>query len=1377
MEQLWRTLRRLIFLFVTIFISANAIAYLILNNSFVHDWFRKQANSYLQEYGVEATIGPIALNFLETKLTISGIKIEEKEGEKKTLAEIEGFVIGFDPWTLSSNWMPALKFVAVDGWSLDLGLTGRFKSDANTQRVPFKIKDLVSGARAYFGRQIELKNGRVFEEKNKSIRNELKVNNVFAKIEEAGSTRGLTIIADLGRSSICLDEADPCSRQIQVESLEVNTEMNTEGTARIERLDVRSNLGNWLLSGQVQFGDNLAVSNYNLKIEGESNATPWFALTGLEGRGRFRANVFLNPEGTVDSKNKLSSLLPAIHGQMAWNQLNLAGYDVYSGTADVQYADLKINYKNALITTPDGAQIEGSGEYNLRDNMPYYNTLRVRQWTFMELMAGLKTPTKVINFQMDTRQLLVSGLMRAPGDKGFTLVISGLVATTKMIVPQFEPNKYRLQDCEVNLKIDSDSKHMSFAGSSAQCVQDDLDRQTEISLAKGLIEYGKSKNDFRFHVQSAPASVVSYFVNEPISGQTNFSGSIEASAVKPVVFKADVQLNDGTVFGLSVPRVAAQIALDNNGFTAHHAEAWLQGDEQKPSVIAQQIFIGFGSKKIAADAKFDGQLEDFLRIFGEGGRRLSKSTRGQLTVSNFQMQGNLRDLSRSDFQLSLAVRNLSHPELSATDVKANFFCQQGWCSGSRVYIQNPAIGIGSSGMLARKNGGGPDLPNSKAIFEIESISQKSLSARTEVQSLPFQFKNEKGDIVSGFVDLRGSMQGGLKDWELSSSGRIDQLKWGNTPLGSVALSASSHGGGPLNVTASGLYDQVQARIILDHAFERSTQIFMSLRSFEIFKYIPALNKNSNAVRLSGEVSSDLSIEAPGLKRIVEKGEEIVPLVEGAGQISRLRFQIGKSNFNLSAPVRISLSEGVLSSSRLLVAGPSGSIRTQGRYELDTGYYTNILEAKLESEILSQVTDLISHSSGSIIVNGEIEKSEEGTNLRGEARMENVSIGGKYFVPPIVGMNGRLVFDDSRIEIPSLTGAKGNGQIDLVGTIDLASEGDRLAGEPSLALRANLRSAQFRWPQELFETVETTLDGQVEITGSGRPYGLNGDLRITKGRAYRDATCQDFIRSGSSSSESSLAKTTNPNVNLNIAIEADNSFTVQSNCIRGRLSSAVRLSGSDVEPILAGQVRLDNGVLNLLKTRFEVTRAEAVFDNIVKIEPKLDAQMVAKIDKYNVFVGAEGPLSKPRLNIWSDPSTGPDGNPLTRPALIRMISTGRGPGETTQTAVTQAIANQVVGLFDDPLSQAVSKITRGFVDRFELQPILDGGQSSWRARASRDLGEKFNLGLDYEPSRQSLTGTIFINESVNMVGGFDRRSTQIGSYSEISGGLKFQFGGK
>jgi len=589
------------------------------------------------------------------------------------------------------------------------------------------------------------------------------------------------------------------------------------------------------------------------------------------------------------------------------------------------------------------------------------------------------------------------------------------------------------------------------------------------------------------------------------------------------------------------------------------------------------------------------------------------------------------------------------------------------------------------------------------------------------------------------------------------------------------VSAASHGGGPLNIILSGLYDQVQSRLIFDHSLEKTTQLFASFRSFEVFKYLPQLN--TAGMKFSGEVNSNFSVEGPGLLKVLRSKENPVGLFSGRGQLSKMRIQVGKEGFNLSSPVDLKYEKSKLSVAALNLVGSSGRIRTQMDYFPISGYFTGLIDSTLDSGIISQLTDVVSQSSGTIYAKANFDRNEDGTNVSGEARVENVSLSGKYLSPPVTAVNGRLMFQDTRVEIPSLTGSKGNGQIDLVGTIDLLHDVKTDKLTPKLALRANLRSAQFRWPQEFFETVETTIDGQVEIAGQNRPYALNGDARVIKGRAYRDATCQEMIRTGGGGSESSIAKPVLPIFQFGLAIEADNSFTLQSTCIRGRVSTAIRVSGTDIEPILSGQVRLDNGVLNLLKTRFDVTRADAVFDNIIKIEPRIDAQMVAKIEKYSVFVGAEGPLSKPRLNIWSDPSTGPDGNPLSRPALIRMISTGRGPSETTQTAVTQALFNQVVGMFDDPLSQAVSKITRGFVDRFELQPIIDGGQSSFRARASRDLGEKFNLGLDYEPNRQSLTGTIFINESVNVLGGFDRRSSQLGSYSELSGGFRFQFGGK
>ena len=92
MAMFWRIIRRLIFLFVMLFISANTIAYLILNNDFVHDWFRDQANKYLTQYNVELSIGQMSLNFLESQLKISKVSIRNLTEDKNELAKTESLI-------------------------------------------------------------------------------------------------------------------------------------------------------------------------------------------------------------------------------------------------------------------------------------------------------------------------------------------------------------------------------------------------------------------------------------------------------------------------------------------------------------------------------------------------------------------------------------------------------------------------------------------------------------------------------------------------------------------------------------------------------------------------------------------------------------------------------------------------------------------------------------------------------------------------------------------------------------------------------------------------------------------------------------------------------------------------------------------------------------------------------------------------------------------------------------------------------------------------------------------------------------------------------------------------------------------------------------
>jgi len=1380
METVWRITRRLLFLFVTLVVASNTIAFVVLNNSFVHDWFGRQANErFLNQHGLSIGIGTITVNFLETKLVIRDVRLTDATSDKFELLGIESVTLGFDPWNPIVSWIPRSRFLSLEGWSFDTRIQKylpSMQSEKGSQN--FDLNGALESARLLIGQQLELKNGRVKSFYKDQIATDVKIRNVFFKYNSRSIADGITLLLEADKSKFCLSENEECSTSLPFESLSLNLVYAPERDVRFERLDVRGLYGNWIGSGEVSLSSSMDVLDYKIRVQGTADAAPWFKLEGMEGHGRYSANLIIKPETGLSRKSGKKNVRPAVEGKVSWQSVVLGGYDVYSGSADFTFSEKIIRYQNALITTPKGGTIEARGEYSLRDKMPYSNIARLRDLTFTELMTGLGVPANALDFSMTSDALTVSGELNPNPKRGYTLLIYGPVLTKKMSVPGFESSKHKLPECSVNLRLETDSHSMGFEGSSARCNDEKAASTSEFILQKGLIDYDNSLNDFRFTGKSAPPSLISYFLDEEIWGRIDLRASITSSRKKSVLLKSQVQINDGGIFGLAVPRVSGLIEIDANGFRGYELEGWLQEDGQSPNIVANYVSIGFENKALEIEGRFDGRTSDVLSALGREGKRIAPMVEGSAQIQKLKIRGNYRDISNSSIDARLRLKNLVSPALSSQDLQATVLCQNGWCSGSRIYAQD--VALGTARITKPKNSDGKSIQalQSRAIIEIDSISNKSISMRADLQSLPFLLNAENGKPFAGKLDLRGNLQGGRKDWELSAVGRMDGLRLGETPLGSVVATASSHSSGPLNIILSGIFDQAQARLVVDHSLEQSTQIYLSLRSLELFKYIPALNRGE--LRTTGSVTAELSATGPGLKKMISSGADVLDEFMGRGQVSKMWVQVASEGFALTDPVSLQLEQGELNYSPAILKGAAGEIRTSGNFSLAESQLAARLEGQIDVSMAPNLTSAVTQANGNILVSGQLNVNPEGTRFRGDAKLENVSLAGKYFSPPINALNGKLIFQDSRIEIPSLTAAKGNGQIEVVGAIDIQPDDELPVSEqePSIALRANIRSAQFRWPQDIFETVETSMDGQIELVGRGRPYLVNGDLRISKGRAYKDATCQELLRVGSSSSsEASIANQAKPLAQLNLGLEADNSFTLQTSCIRGRVSAALKITGSETEPVVTGQIRLDNGQLNLLKTRFEVTRADAIFDNLIRIEPRLDAQMVAKIERYNIFVGAEGPLSRPRLNIWSDPSTGPDGMPLSRPTLIRMISTNRGPGETTQTAVTQALANGVVGFFDDPLSQAVSRITRGFVDRFELQPILESGQSSWRARVSRELGEKFNLGLDFEPNSQSLTGEIFINESVNVLGGFDRRSTQIGTYSELKGGFRFQFGGK
>lgn len=1377
MDTLWRIVRRVAFLFVAMIVAANTIAFVILNNNLVHDWFREEINEgFAENLGLQVDMGTISLNVLESTIEIENISVYPLQSREREFVHIQSMTLGFELFSSIQRWYPQSRFLKIADWTADLSIINHIKKDVQSQpsEQP-QIEKILLIVKSYIGSQIEIRAGRMVDTRSGALLQQLTVDNLFMRIADQNNSAELSIIAELGQTLICINRDESCFEKATIEDFKTNVVLKPKKNIRFEQSSVVGDFGQWTASGELQLNENNDAKGYAFRIQGDARAAPWFALAGLSGQGNFGGNfrIVSQVSGALLSGQALQS--PKLEGRVNWRDLSLSGFDIYTGSADFSYADKLIVYKDAKIITPQAALIEAYGNYSLEGTKPYVNYARLNNFPFNELMRGLRVPTDAIDFKMNTDDLIVRGEMSPEGDKGYSLVAEGPIKTERIVSLAFENGHRRLPDCIVQLKLDTNKKRMTFSGSELTCADAQSGLVMPVELQKGRIDYLRSTTEFQFTAANAPASIVSYFVNEDLSGSMGFRAKIMASPSRPTNFTADIQVNRGRVFDLDFSRLSTRLYLDATKIQCTQTEAWFNEETASPNAVMDDFELNFKKKKIKIAGSFDGEVSDFFAAAGRSGGRVARDLSGRLNIRRINLSGRLDELERAEIDLNASAKNIVHPLINARNLDVRVFCQLGLCTGSRIFAQDLALGSARVGDPLKNNGRLKGLLSSSAIVEVDSYTGKSISLRSAFVAVPFTFHSEADPTSSGILDLNTTIKGGWDNWELSLSSRVDSLRVNDIALGAVALTGSSVGGGPLSVVLTGLNDQIQSRLVFDHSLNTGTQMYLSLRSFDLFRYLPIDSQLgvSPALVLSG----DLALNGPGLRNSLSHFARSLKSMKGAGEIYAVRGQLGGESFSLKSPAAINFSQGELSYAPFILEGKNLKLSSTGRYSFLKSEYSGRVSIAAGASVLAGITSQINQADGEIQLDTELRLASGVRKISGQGQVRNVSLAGRYLTPPISGINGRIVVQDTKIEIPTLSGTKGSGQIEVVGTIELGGqEGEGFS--PSVALRANIRSGQFRIPQDLFETVEAVVDGQLELVGRGRPFLLNGDLNLVKGRAFRDATCQELINtSGLSSGDRAVSESRDALLNLNLNFEADNSLTLQTTCLRGRVSAGLRLTGDELAPVLAGQIRLENGQLNLLKTRFDVTRADALFDNLVRTEPRLEAQMVARIDKYSVFVGADGPLSRPRLNIWSDPSAGPDGTPLTRAALIRMISTNRGPGDTTQTAVTQAIANGVVGLFDDPLSQAVSKITRGFVDRFELQPILDAGQSTWRARVSRELGDKFNLGLDWEPNNQSLTGEIFINESVNVLGGFDRRSSQIGSYSELKGGFRFQFGGK
>ncbi|MBI2601514.1 MAG: translocation/assembly module TamB domain-containing protein [Deltaproteobacteria bacterium] len=256
-----------------------------------------------------------------------------------------------------------------------------------------------------------------------------------------------------------------------------------------------------------------------------------------------------------------------------------------------------------------------------------------------------------------------------------------------------------------------------------------------------------------------------------------------------------------------------------------------------------------------------------------------------------------------------------------------------------------------------------------------------------------------------------------------------------------------------------------------------------------------------------------------------------------------------------------------------------------------------------------------------------------------------------------------------LTVKKVSGKKGKGMFKIEGLVNLSSEQQK----PMTLVNIKLDKLSLNYPLPYLRMIQTVLDGELTVSGLGKPFDVAGNINIvsaqtertldTKAENIREIPIGDMVR-GFREDETSF-------FNYNIAVEGTRSIRVQNPAMNLIMSSDIVLKGTNEKPIIEGIFKVDEGKFRYQRD-FVISRAELVFDNPLQNDPKLDILARSEFNPYTITVYISGEGTKPLIDIHVDPPTKEDGSIITRLDAIILLSQGKLPAAESRTQDTRNV---------------------------------------------------------------------------------------------------------
>jgi translocation and assembly module TamB len=424
-----------------------------------------------------------------------------------------------------------------------------------------------------------------------------------------------------------------------------------------------------------------------------------------------------------------------------------------------------------------------------------------------------------------------------------------------------------------------------------------------------------------------------------------------------------------------------------------------------------------------------------------------------------------------------------------------------------------------------------------------------------------------------------------------------------------------------------------------------------------------------------------------------------------------------------------------------------------------GRNTLAINGRVNLRILNlQSPDII--SSGVAVLNVTVGGTYENARVTGRASVTGASLS-IYLGDQRVAMsnlNGAVLFNAKQMQIESLKGTIGGGQISATG-------GAQLSGLSISQFLLNVRGDKItlEYPADFRSTVNLNLELRGSLEAQGRQF-IRGNVEVIRTEYTKDINLAELInqRGPGSIEEGSEFKYSETANFDKLRVEGRNALIMRNNLGNLVGSISLQLDGPVKSPIVEGRISATRGTLNFRNNPYEITRGLIYLPARYGADPVLNIEAQSVIRGYRVTAIIEGPLTHPTTTVAAEPSL-PQADVVSLILTGTLASTDTNASVLAQSGLGTAASLLTDALINAPISRASNKLFG--LSRLEINPVIGGSNNSAptaRLTAARQLTKDmtitYSTNIASDPN-QILTVEYRVSNRMSFVAQYEQGSNR------------------